>query len=115
MEEFVAKKRVSIYLVLICWGFAVAMMHPGFAMIVTGSLLLFLLFVLRFIAHFEGQYMLKAAEAAHPAQPHLSRAVVFRHLGFELAITLAFFVVLTVALVTLASHVPWLWFSGGGS
>jgi hypothetical protein len=110
MEEFLAKKRVSMYLVLICWAFAVSMQHPGFAMMVTGTILLFLLFVLRFIAHFEGQYMLKAAEAAHPGMRGRATATVYRHLAFEFGIALVMFLTLCLGLIIVVRHVPWLWF-----
>lgn len=112
MEEFLAKKRVSMYLVLICWAFAVSMEHPGFAMMVTGTMLLFLLFVLRFIAHFEGQYMLKSAEAEHPGTKGRANAVVYRHLAIEFGIAVAMFGGLVALLVVVVRHVPWLWFPG---
>lgn len=111
MEEFLARKRVSVYLVLICWAFAVSMQHPGFAMIVTGTLLLFLLFMLRFIAHFEGQFMLKDAEARH-GQGVVARSAVYRHLGVEFAWALGMFIGLVVLLFLAVRHIPWLWFSG---
>ena len=117
MEELMAHKRVSIYLVLFCWGLAVAMMHPGFAMMVTGTLLLFMLFVLRFIAHFEGQYMLKEAEAKHGAHSRavvyrhlLFEFVVYRHLLFELFVAFGLLFVFGMGLVMVVRHVPWLWF-----
>lgn len=111
MEEFLARKRISIYLVLVCWGFSVAMMHPGFAMMLTGTLLLFLLFILRFIAHFEGQFMMKAAEAdAAGNRDHASRSV-FRRLATELGIAVALFTVATALLVAVVRHIPWLWYS----
>lgn len=110
MEEFIAKKRVSMYLVLICWGFAVSMEHPGFAMMVTGTMLLFLLFVLRFMAHFEGQYMLKAAEAANVGKQGRATRAVYGHLAFEFAIAVGMFLVLCTGLILVVRHVPWLWF-----
>lgn len=109
MEEFVARKRVSIYLVLICWGFAVAMMRPSFSTMIAGSLLLFMLFVLRFMAHFEGQYILKAAEAEHGAL--MARATVFKRLAIEAGIAVALFTGLVVLLIELVRHVPWIWYA----
>lgn len=111
MEEFVARKRVSIYLVLICWGFAVSMMHPGFAMMVTGTILLFLLFALRFMAHFEGQFMLKSAEAHHGVNSVPAKAAVFRRLAIEAGVAIAIFTGLVVLLIELVRHVPWIWYA----
>jgi hypothetical protein len=109
MEEFVARKRVSIYLVLICWGMAAAMGQPGIHLMIEGTILLFLLFLLRFIAHFEGQYMLKAAEAAHESKI-VARGAVFRHLAVEFAIAVGIFMIFATVLYLLVQHVPWLWF-----
>lgn len=102
MEASLATKRISVYLVLLCWGFAVAMMHPSFATMVAGSLLLFMLFVLRLVSHFEGQYMLKAAEAK-------GKASVYGHLALEAAIAAVIFVGCVLAMAFLIRHVPWLW------
>lgn len=55
MEGYIAKKRVSMYLVLLCWAFAVAGMHPGLAMIFWAIFMLLALIILRFICHIEGE------------------------------------------------------------
>lgn len=106
--EKLGRKRVSIYLVLLCWGLAAAMGQPGIHLMIEGTILLFGLFLLRFVAHFEGQYMLKEAEAAHG--PTVAHSVVYRHLAVELAIAVGIFLALVGLLILLVQHVPWLWF-----
>ena len=104
MEEFFARKRVSIYLVLVCWAFAVAMMHPSFATMVAGSFLLVGLFLLRLFAHFEGQYAMKMVLLTHPG-------VAPKHtlIWKEAAIVLALSVGGVFILWFVVKHIPWMW------
>ena len=105
MEHFLGSKRLSVWILLLSLAFAASQMHPGFATMVTLSMLLVLLLLMRFAAHFEGQYMLKAAEAAG----HRS---VTGPLARELAIGIAIGAFLMFLLVMAARHIPWLWFPG---
>jgi len=111
-EGSIARKRLSIYLVLFCWGLAVAMMHPGLSTMIAGTILLFFLCMLRWMAHFEGQYMMKAAEAEHPAHAH---TVIWRHLLVEGLIGIGIFGTGLLILGLLVRHIPWLWFPSTSS
>lgn len=108
MEEFVARKRVSIYLLFVAWAGSVAMMHPGFAMMVASVFQLIVLLTLRFIAHFEGQYMLKAAEAKYGAAH--AGGKVWRRLSIEAAVCIVACVVVVWILERMIHVAPWLWF-----
>jgi hypothetical protein len=101
--DTLATKRLSIWLLLIIWGFSASMQHPGFAMMVTSSMILVLLLVMRAVCHFEGQYMERAH--LHPRGRLVGELLIAGGIG-------AFF---TLILVVLVRHVPWLWFPGAAS
>jgi len=102
MSNFLGAKRLSIWLLLLSLAFAASMMHPGFATMIALTMLLVLMLAMRFIAHFEGQYMLKEAEARG--------RTVRGPLARELAIGVGIAVVLIFGLFWITVHMPWFWF-----
>jgi|HubBroStandDraft_2_1064218.scaffolds.fasta_scaffold00063_32 hypothetical protein len=101
--DTLATKRLSIWLLLIIWGFSASMQHPGFAMMVTSAMILVLLLVMRAVCHFEGEYMARA---------HLQPTG--RIIG-EFLIAAGIGAAFTFLLVMVVRHVPWLWFPAAGS
>lgn len=98
-----ATKRLSIWLVLISWGFAAATGTPGFHLMVTGAINLIILMMLRTVSHFEGEYM--ARTTLRPTGKIVVELIVIGAVGG---------CCLTV-LIMLVRHVPWLWFPTGGN
>lgn len=97
--DTLATKRISIWLLLISWGFSAAMGHPGFALMVTSSINLVILMMLRTVSHFEGEYIARAHQSPG------------KRIVKELLINCGIGLTLLFLLVMLVRHVPLLWMS----
>jgi hypothetical protein len=74
------------------------MQHPGFAMMVTSSINLCILMLLRTVSHFEGEYMVRSQ--SNPKQGIMKELLITGIIGGA-------FVFIMIEMV---KHVPWLWF-----